>query len=441
MRGDSMKSLRILNVLDVAETHMCLGCGACAYVAQDELEMCDVLQQGRRPVAKKLLRGEGVIRALDVCPGIELSHAFDEEAPGLLKNLTAAWGPIVELWEGFACDPDIRFAGSSGGAASALALYCVEQAQMHGVLHIAARQDVPYLNETVMSCSREELLARTGSRYAPASPCDGLQKVEDAPAPCAFIGKPCDVAGANKAAALRPKLAEKLGLTIGIFCAGTPSTEGTLEMLRAMGIDPQDLISLRYRGNGWPGKATAIARDQDGSESSREMTYAQSWGEILQKHRQWRCHVCVDHTGEFADIAVGDPWYRPIPPGEPGRSLVVARTERGRRIIHEAMSAGYLRLERASPDVLEASQPGFPIVRGSVWGRLWTCRLFGVATPRYHQMPMFRFWWSKLSLKEKLQSIYGTIKRIHRRGLRRRVRNIAHDPAPANQPLEASANV
>jgi coenzyme F420 hydrogenase subunit beta len=105
------------------------------------------------------------------------------------------------------------------------------------------------------------------------------------------------------------------------------------------------------------------------------------------------------------------------------------------------MSAGYLRLERASPDVLEASQPGFPIVRGSVWGRLWTCRLFGVATPRYHQMPMFRFWWSKLSLKEKLQSIYGTIKRIHRRGLRRRVRNIAHDPAPANQPLEASANV
>ena len=37
--------------------------------------------------------------------------------------------------------------------------------------------------------------------------------------------------------------------------------------------------------------------------------------------------MCADHTGEFADIAVGDPWYRPHLDDEPGRSLVLARSE------------------------------------------------------------------------------------------------------------------
>jgi coenzyme F420 hydrogenase subunit beta len=82
-----------------------------------------------------------------------------------------------------------------------------------------------------------------------------------------------------------------------------------------MGVDPSDLAQLRYRGNGWPGDATAQTR---GGHRSR-LSYADSWGSILTKHVQWRCRVCLDHTGEFADIAVGDPWYRAIPPGEFGR--------------------------------------------------------------------------------------------------------------------------
>src|SRR5262249_15207548 len=159
------------------------------------------------------------------------------------------WGPVLELWEGFASDPEIRFAGSSGGAASALALYGIERGGMHGLLHIRARRDVAYLNETVLSTTRDEILAATGSRYAPASPCDGLGMVKDAAGPCVMIGKPCDIAAASKARTLDGQLDKQLGLTIAIFCAGTPSTKGTLEMVRAMGItDPANATSVRYRG-------------------------------------------------------------------------------------------------------------------------------------------------------------------------------------------------
>ena len=437
--------LSVLNVRDVAERHLCCGCGACAYVTPEKIRMVDDFERGRRPLMV-LPEGPGTKSddAIRVCPGVGLTHDYDPADPALIPGLGAAWGPVLEVWEGHATDGQIRYAGSSGGAASALALFCIERGEMHGLLHIAARPDVPYLNHTVLSTSRRQILEATGSRYAPASPCDGLQKVESAPRPCVFIGKPCDVAATRKARQLRPALDEKLGLTIAVFCAGTPSTKGTVEMFKEMGVcDLSAVKSVRYRGNGWPGKATVHLDTPDGEEV-RELTYQQSWGEILQKHRQWRCYVCVDHTGEFADISVGDPWYRPIPKDEPGQSLVIARTQRGRRILHAAIAAGYVSLRPVAPDVIEKSQPGFPTVRGQVWGRIWMSRLMGAAAPRYCNLPMFRFWWSKLSLREKTSSFIGTARRVFRKKLLQRAPVTPFAPgqgaaAAAAPPLEIRA--
>lgn len=414
--------LKVLNIQDVAETQLCCGCGACAYICPSRIEMVDTLKYGRQPRLRNSARSDGELaEAMRVCPGIGLERPSNPQTAGLIHELLPAWGPVLEVWEGYAAHRGFRFAGSSGGAASALAVFCFEQAGMHGVLHISARSDIPYLNQTVLSTTRKEILERTGSRYAPASPCDGLKMIEEAPGPCVFIGKPCDVAAVQKARKLRPKLDEKLGLTIAFFCAGTPSTKGTLEMLKRMGIDdPATLVSLRYRGNGWPGRATAVVRTEAGEET-RELTYEQSWDDVLQKHRQWRCYVCADHSGEFADIAVGDPWYRPVADESLGRSFILARTALGRRILHEAKDAGYLEIERAEPSIVSASQPDLLRTRGAIWGRILTLRLMGAAVPRFRGMPMFRFWWSELSLKEKARSFYGTMKRVFTKRLRKRI--------------------
>ncbi len=415
-----MTSIKIQNIQYWAERQLCCGCGACAYISRDEIRMVDTFEYGRRPLLSDgPPRDPRSYEELRVCPGIHLEHTFDAADPELVRDLLAGWGPVYEVWEGHAADEAIRLAGSSGGAASALALYAIERGGMHGVLHIAPRSDVPYLNETVLSRSRVELLARTGSRYAPASPCDGLQLVEDAPAPCVFIGKPCDVAAVQKARQLRPKLDAKVGLTIGFFCAGVPTTRATLELLRRVGVDdPAGLISLRYRGNGWPGRWTARYQTASGSVEERSLSYEESWG-FLTNDKQWRCHICPDHTGEFADIAVGDPWYRPVRPGEPGQSLIVPRTRTGLDFLHAAAQAGYVVLERQDATLLPRSQPNLLKARGAVWGRLLMLRLLRVPTPRFPGMRMARFWWSELNWRQRLQSTLGTLRRIVRRGLRR----------------------
>ncbi len=373
--------------------------------------MVDDLDEGRRPV---VAAGAETAEALAACPGVGIAHHPDEHPEGLVGELREVWGPVLELWEGYAADDALRFAASSGGAASALALHCIEDEGMAGVLHIGARPDVPYLNRTIMSHSREELLAVAGSRYAPASPCDGLGLVEEAAAPCVFIGKPCDVAGADKARRLRPGLDARLGLTIAVFCAGTPSTAGTLEMIRQMGVDdPATVSSVRYRGNGWPGMADVKV---DGDDTVRQLTYDESWGQILQKHRQWRCQVCADHTGEMADVSVGDPWYREIPPGEPGRSLVVVRTERGREVVRKAIAAGALVLEPATPDVLVqvAAQPAaHPRRRVGPHHRHAGDGPAGAQVREHADVPQLAPTTS--TARQQAQSLYGTAKRIVQR--------------------------
>lgn len=416
-------SLPVLNIRDVVETQLCCGCGACAGVQPELFEMRDAPELGRRPAARNgRIEAGADARAFAACPGRELAHGEDIRGDGLIDELLAGWGPVRGVWEGHAADEDVRRRGSSGGAATALSLYAIERAGMHGVLHTVADEARPVFNRTTLSRTREELLTGTGSRYAPASPCEGLPRIEAAPGPCVFVGKPCDVAGVQRARRLHRALDEKVGLTIAFFCAGTPSTRGTVELLRSVGVrSPEDVIALRYRGNGWPGRWTVRYRDGV-EEREASLSYDESWG-FLQRYRQWRCYICPDHTGEFADVSVGDPWYRPVQEGEAGKSLIVARTARGVRIVQEAAAAGYLTLETEDSTLLPRSQPNLLSTRGRLWGQMVALRLAGAPAPRYEGFETRR-WWLRLPLKTKLQSTVGTLRRIGRKGLKRR------SPAP-----------
>ena len=403
---------KITSIEDVAAWQLCCGCGACAYIAPDQIEMIDAFEYGRRPRVKNGANAAVIQNAMDVCPGIELVRVPKSAHQSGDGSFYDVWGSVLGVWEGYAVDSQIRFEGSSGGAATALANYAMEKLNMAGTLHIAARQNIPYLNHTIFSRTQEQLLAGAGSRYAPASPCDGLKMIEDAPGPCVFIGKPCDVAAVRKTMKLRPKLAEKIGLTIAFFCAGTPSTQGTLKMVEAMGVkDPASILSLRYRGNGWPGMAS-VFYEEKGEFKKSELTYEQSWGEILQKYRQWRCYICPDHIGEFADIAVADAWHRSIAEHQPGRSVMIARTLRGKETLEKAIRDGYLKAELASTAILPLCRREQAAYQGRLWARLQTLKTLRAPMPEYRGFGLFRFWWTELSSKEKLRSILSTVKRF-----------------------------
>lgn len=403
--------MKIRNVKDVAAWRMCVGCGVCAYICpENNIKLIDIIADGIRPILESNNCGN-CNECLEVCPGYETAHRSFDNISGLIQELKAGWGPVLETYEGYATDSEIRFNGSSGGAASAIALYCLEKEGMHGVLHTDADPEWSWKNTTVFSRDRKDLLKRTGSRYSPASPCNSLDQIEYAPSPCVFIGKPCDVAGLRKAQTLKAKLDQKAGIAIGIFCAGTPSTQGTLDFLERLKVNPQDVEKIRYRGKGWPGMATVRKKGQD--SQSYQISYKESW-DFLQKYRPYRCYLCPDGTSEFADISCGDPWYREIKKEESGYSLVLVRTERGRKILHRAMKFGYIHLKPAISGILIESQKNLLSKRMAILGRLMAMKVFGIPTPKLEGFHLLKNWLF-LQKKEKVRSIFGTGRRIIQR--------------------------
>jgi coenzyme F420 hydrogenase subunit beta len=129
--------------------------------------------------------------------------------------------------------------------------------------------------------------------------------------------------------------------------------------------------------------------------------------------------ICPDHTGEFADVSVGDPWYRDIEPGEAGRSLVLVRTERGRAAVRSAIAAGDLQLESVTAEVLPLSQPNLVRIRGAVWGRVTAMAALGLPTPVFRGVRTFPTW-RTLPPGERVRSVLGTVRRIFSRKLFRR---------------------
>ena len=399
----------------VVAGRLCLGCGACAWACPNEaIELRNFVDHGIRPV-RDSRKCENCGDCLAVCSGVDLSHDRNTWAADTLPELAEGWGPALELWEGYATDQQIRFEGSSGGVATALALFCLENLGMSGVLHAGMDSDRPYLSRAAFSRTREELLQRVGSRYAPVAVCSGLDSIETAPGESMLLAKPCDIAAARKACALSPSLEKKLSLAVAIFCGGTPSTSGSIELLRQLGVAIDDVASLRYRGFGWPGNASAETSSAEGHR--KEMSYQQAWDKILTRHRPLRCLMCPDGTGEFADIACGDPWYRPVKDGEKGTTLIVVRTHLGRKILREAIDQKYIVAQPCGAEVLSRSQPGLLNRRHHVWPKQVALRVMATRAPRFRGFALLRGW-LRLRAGRKFVSFFRALR--HAIGLRKR---------------------
>jgi coenzyme F420 hydrogenase subunit beta len=391
---------------------LCTGCGACAYAcSRGAVSLVNVESIGIRP--RFLLEDcASCTKCLSICPGYQVEGNLATGRPDATSVNNDGFGPALELWEGYASDPELRYRASSGGLLSALSLYCLEKEHMAFVLHTGADEDSPWINRTVQSRTRKELLARTGSRYAPASPCDGLAAIEKSDRPCVFIGKPCDTAAVGQLRRERPELDRKLGLVLTFFCAGTPSIRGTMNLVHALDVKPEEITGLRYRGQGWPGQFAVEAEHSRPRE--RSISYMESWSQLA-GYRPLRCHLCPDGMGQVADLACGDAWERFTGDGDPGRSIVLVRTPRGQEVLHRAMASGYVQLQPVNSQAVLAAQPNLLTRRRELYGRLLAMRLLTVPAPDFPGFPL-REEWLRLPLLRKLRTILGTVKRVALRG-------------------------
>ncbi len=396
---------------DVVDWGLCTGCGACAYACKKGgIRMVHIESEGFRPVFDDPSCRD-CKDCLEICPGARVDG--DLKTRALPKQTVAAheFGPTLAIWEGWASDPEIRFRGSSGGLLSALSLYCVEVGGFAGVIHAGMDPATPWMNRNHVSRKRQDILARTGSRYAPSAPCAALSEIRTDPGVHVFIGKPCDAAAVSSLRERDPELRKKIGLVLTFFCAGTPSTRGTLDLLEHLEVDRGDVKELHYRGEGWPGNFRVSS---NGQSETKTLSYKESW-DRLTAYRPLRCNLCPDGLGRVADIACGDAWEQYQQNGDPGRSIVLVRTEQGRVILEGARRAGYITLERVGAENVLRAQPNLLDRRRQLFGRLVAFRLLGAPTPRYNGFSLLRGWCG-IGPRAQLRTVAGTLRRVVQRG-------------------------
>jgi coenzyme F420 hydrogenase subunit beta len=370
-------------VAAVVEAGNCSGCGAC--VLLDPRLRMRVDDDGySRPVADRTAPPADARSAelfAVVCPGKQVvaQHPTGSARHPLL-------GPVVQAWEAWAADPVVRDRGSSGGALTALSAWLAETGQATQVVAAAASTEDPSTTVSISLTDRTGALAAAGSRYAPVSNAAAPGATD---ASGAVVGKPCEVSALRALSRAQDRPAP---LLLSFFCAGVPSQRATIDLVQHLGLPPAEpLAHLRYRGQGWPGRFTAV------SVGGREVSasYEDSWGEHLGRTTQWRCKICPDGVGESADIAAGDLW-RVDERGYPafaesdGMSVVIARTRRGQDVVLRAVEAGVLKVRPVDLADVVAAQPLQVARRSTLFARLLGAGIAGRPIPRYRGFGLLR---------------------------------------------------
>lgn len=391
----------------IASAGLCTGCGLCQGALPEGKISVQLDARGfYRPKAIQPLTPIEDCFIKRICPGVRIEHPKSLET-----KRHPIWGPIIATRGAHAVDPEVRRQGSSGGAISALLIHLLETRAVDYVVHIGADNDDPIGNRVYLSRTPTEVLANAGSRYAPSAPLAHLGHLLEQPGRFAFVGKPCDVAGLRNFLAERPEYKAKVPWLLSFMCAGIPSRKGTLEILERFGVKEKELTTFRYRGNGWPG----MTRLETTDGRSYETDYNTSWGTVLNRHLQFRCKICPDGIGEFADVVGADAWYGkdgyPDFTERDGRSLLISRTASGESLIREAIAASVLTVEPIGIDAIAAMQPYQKIRKSMMLSRLIAMFISFKRLPKYRNMFLLKAA-KQGSLREQWRNFKGTLRRI-----------------------------
>lgn len=378
-----MKPSPIENVINQG---LCTGCGLCESIYGSQSITMALSNEGyARPQIIGPLNKNKNSEFNKLCPGISLNLIPDPQA-----TVHPLWGPILSCNVGYSTNEEIRYKGSSGGVLTGLLVYLLETKQISFVLHVIADPEKPTENRSVISRTAQEIIHGAGSRYCPSSPLSKLQDAFNTNEKFAFVGKPCDAAGLRAYLTEYPKLQNQVVLIASFMCAGMPSQKGTQQIIHKLGIEnTSDVSHFRFRGEGWPGFASATTKDKQ----VLKMDYQTSWGTILNRHLQFRCKICPDGTGEFADIVGADAWHSkdgyPDFEEQDGRSLILARTVYGQQLLEQAKLQNRIHYTSSDLSLIEGMQPYQANRKKYLMARMMAMFLVKHAWPRFYGLRVY----------------------------------------------------
>lgn len=323
---------------------------------------------------------------LESCPGERVDFIPVEQSLFPDRASHPLLGVTQKIYMAHARDPGIRTGGASGGVATALQLYLLDNRIIKGSFLYGKKDDEPWLGGGRIAESREEIIAAAQSRYHLSPMNSALWQLEEMEGRYAYVGLPCHVHGLRKLTGTEWGTNAVISPVIGIYCGNNLFFEATRVMLRKLGVRSLDEVAaLAYREGTWPGNFCVTTK----SGATRRISKL-DFNQAIPFYINHRCLTCIDLTNELTDISVGDGWAKESEGGS-GWSIVIARSETGDAIVRGAAEAGAIHIEEISVDEAAAMHShAFDLKKKGAFIRLRLWKKWGIAVPGYDR-PAPRF--------------------------------------------------
>lgn len=317
----------------------------------------------------------------DVCPGPGLD--FESLGGSLFGDVPEhlALGKYLGTYVGHATDKKVRHNGASGGLVTALLTFALEEGLIDGALVTRLRPDRPLEPEPFIARTKEEIVAAARSKYCPVAAGAALKPLLESAGRFAVVGLPCHIQGIRLAERRLPELSERIRYRISIACSLDYSFLGTERFLRGIGIAPEAVEMLEYRGRGWPG--SMLIRARGGTDTIVPLA---DYYSRLRPYTLGRCTLCSDMFGELSDLSCGDAWVPElVNTDKAGSSFVVTRTPEAEELLEQAASQEAVQLSELGLEELLASQKHAVFKKRKLKARMLLNRVTGRSVPHYRQ--------------------------------------------------------
>jgi len=309
-----------------------VGCGACLGVCPKDAILPKVFA-GYISVSIDVNKCARCQLCYEVCPVPTNLNSKDKSIQAFTSR----------MFIGYAADEKIRYQGASGGVITAILSYLLEKGEVNGVLvaKICGKNILPYI-----ATNPGQLAESQGSIYFPTFSLKLLKELKHKEGKYAVVGLPCQIDALIRIIAEGFLAANKIKYLLGLRCYHVNAPWYLTYMIKHMLRLPVDKVNeVSARKYGWPGKV--IVKSKMGTYIIPHFYNRKSgiglWNPLAlgDFNAQLGCLLCTNHENTNADITFGDAWFSQIMRKDKiGTSLIIVRTEKGRKLIEKVVSEG-----------------------------------------------------------------------------------------------------